>query len=948
MRCQVAMLAGFMSAFLIELLGRLEPDPMDIIQDVLIYQTQMMRNSSLGPYVPADFSPPDHIVIVNALFYASLGVILLAAFIAILIRSWIREFDRGLRVMSLPEQRAKTREFRYLGMERWKLPEMVGILPLLIQLSLLLFSIGLVLFLFHTSKPSFVVTTVIFGIGILYYAVTTSISVFVTSSPFHSSLSRSLAVVYQRAHAYFCPPLYYFTLPEMDMTPATLLGRVRRSVQIALQVSRPYRERNFEGPFEEARMDEVQLYTIASALRRIHDSAPNSEKSEALHWSVWQVAGSTTISTPPYFDLPNWILRRGSDEEYLSSLPPASLVALLAVSLRGYDKWRLKYLTLVRALLQPMENSDVPWVQVVVAVFDHINGNYSDSDELEPLKRTESSLLNLIRRKELPTNESYWLLSTLSEDFMEWPRRPFLIGICLGILSNHAPKWDDSGYPDIVLLEAVVTLAAMSCSPERVNRLHILTRSREYPWLLRNTRDPALFSNWFEDTPSDYHKQLISLLFLIVNALICNNSYPLAYQYLTLLTSKSDLPLYISALTTIAPVMREDRLSAFIRMLVAPRTQELIPIIRHLTLDEERSFQQERGFQQELLENYDLELGASENPDPNLLAILFILSIHVPSDTIEELEHANLELKNPWLGLSARVVARLGIPDGSGLPIGSLYDHRVHNMIAALSLLRYTQGTVTQYTEFLLLESFLESREVYISSSALEYYMKTAISYPDPPAPSCFLSPAVSAAFNFTLQDHLLWMGWTILDIFVDRFETLPVEWQRSFAEGFFTLSRRPLLKSRGDMEPMTQESELERVLTWEYYHEEEQEREWTDSEFSGLDWMAMAWSLHLSRDSGRKTEASEQGKEKSRNMSGVAVNEEFVLRALCKLLDAAPPHQLTPIIPKLCEFVQWFDDTELSEYRRMISTRIEETSSMHREFQKLHCFHKFHCMWYI
>jgi hypothetical protein len=149
--CQAALFAGFLSSFLIELLGRLEPDPMDIIQDVLIYQTQMMRNSSLGPYVAPDFSPPEHIVVVNALFYASLGVMILAAFIAMLIKSWVREFDRGLRAMSLPEQRAKTREFRYLGMERWKLPEMVGVLPFLIQISLLLFSVGLVLFLFHIS-----------------------------------------------------------------------------------------------------------------------------------------------------------------------------------------------------------------------------------------------------------------------------------------------------------------------------------------------------------------------------------------------------------------------------------------------------------------------------------------------------------------------------------------------------------------------------------------------------------------------------------------------------------------------------------------------------------------------------------------------------------------------------------------------------------------------------
>ena len=50
--------------------------------------------------------------------------------------------------MSLPEQRVEMGEFRYLGMERWKLPEMVRVLPLLIQIytSLLLSSIGLVLF----------------------------------------------------------------------------------------------------------------------------------------------------------------------------------------------------------------------------------------------------------------------------------------------------------------------------------------------------------------------------------------------------------------------------------------------------------------------------------------------------------------------------------------------------------------------------------------------------------------------------------------------------------------------------------------------------------------------------------------------------------------------------------------------------------------------------------
>ena len=121
---------------------------------------------------------------------------ILAAFIAMLIKSWGREFDRGLWAMSIPEQRAKTREFRYLGMERWKLPEMVGIPPLLVQISLLLFAIGLVIFLSQISEPSFGVTPSIFGVGIFYYVMTTTISVLVTSSLFHSPLSRTLSKAY--------------------------------------------------------------------------------------------------------------------------------------------------------------------------------------------------------------------------------------------------------------------------------------------------------------------------------------------------------------------------------------------------------------------------------------------------------------------------------------------------------------------------------------------------------------------------------------------------------------------------------------------------------------------------------------------------------------------------------------------------------------------------------
>jgi hypothetical protein len=98
------------------------------------------------------------------------------------------------------------------------------------------------------------------------------------------------------------------------------------------------------------------------------------------------------------------------------------------------------------------------------------------------------------------------------------------------------------------------------------------------------------------------------------------------------------------------------------------------------------------------------------------LAVTFLIraSRGQLSRCIVDVLSASTLVRDPRLNASAsaasnaRVVARLDIPDGSGLPMGSLGDHRVHDMIAAMSFLRYIKGTVTQYTYTkLLLESFL-------------------------------------------------------------------------------------------------------------------------------------------------------------------------------------------------------------------------------------------------
>ena len=813
-KLQAGLFAAFLSAFLIELLSRLEPDPMNIIQDVLIYQTYMMRNSSLGPYVPANFSPPDYIIVVNSLFYASLGIMLLAAFIAMLIKSWVREFDRGLRAMSAPEQRAKTREFRYLGLVRWKLPEMVATLPFLIQISLLSFSIGLVIFLSHISKPSCGITAGILGIGALLYAVTASASIFITSSPFGSPLSHAFAALYRRAHAYFCLEEDEFLRKIAFNLPTTALARWRQSIQIFLRKYRPYLEENFMRPFKEANTDEVQRLTAASVLERIHNSAPDSSQSELLHWSVWQVAGSTTIRVPPSLIMPQWINDRLSDPEYVSRLSPASISALLAVNMRAKFPLSLES----SLLLSHFSNVRESWSKLIRALLSR-------------------EATNMIKLTEMNNEEFIWILDTLSEWSIAFDDITDHIETGLAMVLARSSQWFISSYEDAIIFEAVVTFAALLFSKNQSYQREILARSRQHPWLLPNIRDPALISRMFEDADSRYHTQLISLLFLVYHYLKSSGSGILAARYFTIIAAKGDLSLHFSSLVMVAPAMPPSDIFRIVGFLVATQAEIGNGVHQGLDLDG-------------IFKAYDKQLRVGQTPDPNVLATLLLVSKDLYPRQLGSFQDPNY--RNPWLTLTGRVIADLNIPYGLSTVVESFYDHKLCNMIAAQFLLRYIQGTVTQYTEPFLLATFLQSKEVTISSLALEYYMRTILSNNEPPArPPRYLSDAVQLVFNPDMPDDQLWMGWNILGIFVEGRNKLTLKWRQAFATAFFTLLHRQLPRLRGDPKKNKPIDGLGKILAWKYFHEAEHEPEFMNLESSGLDWMIAVWDVHLSCRSG-------------------------------------------------------------------------------------------------
>jgi len=180
------------------MLGRLEEDPSQTTRDILIYQTRMMRNATLGPYEPLPFEPPTSIVTVNILLFASLAILLVAAFISILVKGWTRELSRGLKSIPVMKERAVVREYRTQGFERYKFLQIVALPQLLIYISLILFSSGLLVLLLSIHRPSAIAIAVVLGAGVLFYDITLLLSIMDESAPFRSPFSRFGSWIFRR------------------------------------------------------------------------------------------------------------------------------------------------------------------------------------------------------------------------------------------------------------------------------------------------------------------------------------------------------------------------------------------------------------------------------------------------------------------------------------------------------------------------------------------------------------------------------------------------------------------------------------------------------------------------------------------------------------------------------------------------------------------------------
>lgn len=101
-------------------------------------------NATVQSATPLQFTAPLWALRVNGLWLASLIISLSTASFSMLVKQWLREYLAF--EYTAPQERLRAHQYRKPAIEKWKVFEIAAVLPMLLQLSLGLFFVGLCFF----------------------------------------------------------------------------------------------------------------------------------------------------------------------------------------------------------------------------------------------------------------------------------------------------------------------------------------------------------------------------------------------------------------------------------------------------------------------------------------------------------------------------------------------------------------------------------------------------------------------------------------------------------------------------------------------------------------------------------------------------------------------------------------------------------------------------------
>lgn len=195
--------AGLFSAvvtgFNIQAYPLLQPSPDDPSAAILAQISAQLSSLQINGQTITSTQPPAQVqmttpfvstslIVINALWFTSLILSLFATSVCILLKQWLREYTN--LPLPYPEQNLRLRQIRYEGIKRWPLKEIMTLIPLLLQISLILFLVGLIDLVWMLNSTVAIIVTVFVSLILAFTLMTTVLPAFFVSCPYKSPQSR--------------------------------------------------------------------------------------------------------------------------------------------------------------------------------------------------------------------------------------------------------------------------------------------------------------------------------------------------------------------------------------------------------------------------------------------------------------------------------------------------------------------------------------------------------------------------------------------------------------------------------------------------------------------------------------------------------------------------------------------------------------------------------------
>lgn len=197
---QAGLFSAVVTAFTVESYKWLQEDPGDtsakLLANISVQLSSFIvapgvvnstfRVPSLTDHINAPFTPDALSVTINTLWIASLSLSLIAAFYAIAVLQWLR----CVPIPLIPTFKAavRFRQSRHDSLDRWHVTTIVSLLPILMQVAVGLFFLGLFLLLQSLNRTVSTLFAVLVGVPLLFFGFSVVAPIIWSKCPYKSPI----------------------------------------------------------------------------------------------------------------------------------------------------------------------------------------------------------------------------------------------------------------------------------------------------------------------------------------------------------------------------------------------------------------------------------------------------------------------------------------------------------------------------------------------------------------------------------------------------------------------------------------------------------------------------------------------------------------------------------------------------------------------------------------